>query len=124
MDPRITEWLMWAAQTPEAQRPGSMKPMLFMMGGIFMLAYFMLIRPQKQEQRRRKEMVDTLGKGDSVVTSGGIHGTIESVDKEKGVVTVNVAPKINMKFNRAAVSTVIKKKGKPKEETEKSDQKR
>ena len=83
-----------------------------MIVSIGMLAYFLLIRPQKQEQRKRDQMLNQLGKGDEIITAGGIHGTVESVDAAKGTVTVIVAPKISIKFSRTAITTVVKKKGK------------
>jgi preprotein translocase subunit YajC len=126
VEPNILQILTWAAQQETEGAPGkpSGSPMLFMFVALFFLAYFLLIRPQKQERQRRQQMVDSLAKGDSVITAGGIHGTVESVDKEKGIVTLNVAPKINMKFNRTAVSSIVKKKGKPQEDAEQPGRKR
>lgn len=54
-----------------------------------LLFYFLLIRPQQREQKQRREMQNSLSKGDRVVTAGGIHGSIAGV--EEHVVTLEVA---------------------------------
>ncbi len=58
---------------------------LFPLVAIFVIFYFMLIRPQKQKENELKKMIANLAKNDEVVTSGGIHGTVVNV-KEKTVV--------------------------------------
>ncbi len=111
----LWKYVSWMAQVPEepATSPGpglmDLVPIFFI---IFLLYYFIIALPQKKEQRKRASKVDELAKGDSVVTIGGIHGKIESVDKENGTVMVNVAPKVAMKFNQASLSQIESKKGK------------
>lgn len=70
------------------------------------LFYFLLLRPQQQQQKRRREMLSALGKGDRVVTIGGIHGTITDIDEK--VVTLRVAEKVEIKVNRGAIGSVVK----------------
>jgi preprotein translocase subunit YajC len=69
--------------------------------------YFLFYRPQKKEQQKRKNMLDNLKKGDRVVTIGGIHGTISAFSDD--VVTVKVAEKVELEFNRSAIGTVKNK---------------
>ena len=83
---------------------------LFMIGMLIIVFYFIILRPQKAEQRKREQLLNSVAKGDQVMTSGGIYGTVESVDTTKGTVNVVVAPKVTMKFSKAAVSTIIRKK--------------
>ena len=124
MNEMMTSILGWAAQTPAASQSapqgpaGGLPPMVFMITAIIILFYFMILRPQKKEQRKREELLGSVAKGDGVITVGGIHGTVESVDAAKGVVTVNVAPKISLRFSKSAISTVIKKSGAKKEGAE------
>lgn len=61
-----------------------------LMGGIF---YFMLYRPQKQEQQKRQRMLDSLKKGDKVVTIGGMFGVITAISE-----------KVEVDFARSAIS--------------------
>lgn len=97
-----------AGQNPAAASP--LGSPLFMIGALIIIFYFIILRPQKAEQRKREEMLNSVAKGDQVMTSGGIYGTVESVDATKGVINVIVAPKVSMKFSKAAVTTIIKKK--------------
>lgn len=108
---RVAAWLAQTEGTTEAPPAPNLGSMLPLIAIIFVVFYFLILRPQKKEQNKRQEMVDSLGKGDVVVTIGGIHGTVESVDTEKGVVTLSVAPKMNMKFNKSAIGTIERKKG-------------
>ncbi|MBR1495557.1 MAG: preprotein translocase subunit YajC [Acidaminococcaceae bacterium] len=64
--------------------------------------YFMLWRPQKQEQKRRRALLDSLKRGDKIVTIGGIYGTLTKVGPQK--VTVKVADGVEMEFAKTAVS--------------------
>lgn len=77
---------------------------LVIMFGIF---YFLLIRPQQKKAKEHKALLDALKKGDQVVTAGGMHGKITSVDDN--VVTIEVANNVNIKFNKGHVAAVIDK---------------
>lgn len=68
-----------------------------LMGGIF---YFMLYRPQKQEQQKRQRMLDSLKKGDKVVTIGGMFGVITAISEKK--VTLKLAEDVEVDFARSA----------------------
>jgi preprotein translocase subunit YajC len=65
--------------------------------------YFMLYRPQKKEQKKRAEMLNSLKKGDKVVTIGGMYGVITAINDK--TVTLKVADKVELDFLRSAVST-------------------
>ncbi len=67
---------------------------------IFVIFYFFLIRPQQKKVKEHKAMVDTLKRGDKVVTSGGIVGTVERVvDNEK--VEVKISENVNVEIIRS-----------------------
>jgi len=53
-----------------------------MMGAIFMIFYMLVIRPQQKQQREREAFLKTAAKGDDVVTQGGIHGKVVSVEED------------------------------------------
>jgi len=72
---------------------------------LFVVFYFLLIRPQQKQQKARKEMIINLKKGDRVVTIGGIHGVIKEIDEN--VMALRVADNLNLKFSRAAVDRVV-----------------
>ncbi|WP_017813434.1 MULTISPECIES: preprotein translocase subunit YajC [Paenibacillus] len=69
---------------------------------MFVVFYFLLIRPQQKKQKQRNMMLNTLGKGDKVVTIGGLHGTITEITDDIVVLRVNDVTKLT--FDRSAIS--------------------
>ena len=82
---------------------GSMLPLLLM----FVVLYFVMIRPQMKRQKEHRQMVDKLAKGDEVVTSGGIAGRIDDVGES--FLTVEIADGTKVKLQKGAVSAVLPK---------------
>jgi preprotein translocase subunit YajC len=93
-----------------AQGGGDMRPLLFMLLAIGAIFYFIVLRPQRNEQKKRDEMLNAVAKGDHVVTIGGIHGTVEAIDVTKNVVSISVAPKTTIRVNRSALASVSSRK--------------
>lgn len=77
---------------------------LIMMIGFIALFYFMLIRPQKQQQKKRQEMLDSLRVGDKVLTVGGIYGTIKEV-RDKSI-RVKIANDVVIRMSRTGVQSL------------------
>lgn len=75
--------------------------------GLFVLFYFIAIRPQRKRQKEHASMVAALAKGDEVVTSSGILGKINSLDDNYVVLTV--ADKVDLKFQRVHIHAVLPK---------------
>lgn len=73
---------------------------------IFVVFYFLLIRPQQKRQRERTAMLSAVQKGDKVVTIGGMHGTVYALDDNTITLLVNEDTKLT--FERSAVNTVKK----------------
>src|SRR3954453_5686514 len=67
---------------------------------LFGVMYFMMIRPQQKRRREAQAMQSALGPGDDIVTIGGLHGSVVSVDDD--VVTVEIAPGVQARFARPA----------------------
>ena len=76
--------------------------MLVPMGLIFVVFYFMLIRPQQKKERERQDWLKSLKKGDEVVTSGGVIGKISGLQDQ--VVVLEVQEKVRMKFLRSHIT--------------------
>lgn len=76
-----------------------LSPILLMI----VIFYFLLIRPQQKRQRQVQEMQSALQKGDAVVTIGGLHGVIDSIDEDTIVITCNNS---KLTFDRGAVREV------------------
>ena len=72
---------------------------MFLMGGIF---YFMLWKPQKKQQEERQKLLNSLKKGDKIITIGGIYGTITDISER--TVKVEVAEGVEVTMVRSAVS--------------------
>lgn len=77
---------------------------------IFVVFYFLLIRPQKQKEKEHKKMLESLDKNDEIITSGGIHGTIVNVKETTFMVRID--ENVRMEIDKAAVITVVKKQDK------------
>lgn len=97
-----------AQAQPAGQPPpgGELFQILFLVG-LFVLFYFIAIRPQRKRQKEHAQMVSALNKGDEVVTTSGILGRITSLDENYMV--LNVADKVDMKFQRVHVHAVLPK---------------
>lgn len=74
---------------------------------IFIVFYFLLIRPQVKRAKEHKKMVEALEKGDEVVTGGGLLGKIVAV--EDGFVTVEIAHGVEVKVQKNAVASLVPK---------------
>ncbi len=74
---------------------------------IFIIFYFLLIRPQTKRAKEHKVMLDALAKGDEVVTGGGIAGKITQMDEN--FLTVEIADGVAVKVQRQSVSSVLPK---------------
>lgn len=75
---------------------------------IFVVFYFLLIRPQQKKVKQHKAMVDALRRGDRVITSGGLIGTVSKVIDE-GEVEVTVAPEVKVRIIRSMIQDVRSK---------------
>jgi preprotein translocase subunit YajC len=78
---------------------------------LVLIFYFLIIRPQRQQQKKAKEMLNSLKKNDEVVTSCGIHGTVAIV-KDKTVV-VRVDEGCRIEFDREAITSIVSGEVKP-----------
>ncbi|MBT3355659.1 MAG: preprotein translocase subunit YajC [Candidatus Scalindua sp.] len=73
---------------------------------MFAVMYFLIIRPQKQKEKKRKEMISNVRKQDKVVTAGGVHGVVVSVKENEVVVRVDDAKDVKIKIDKSALTSV------------------
>lgn len=99
-------WDIAYAQT--APGPGGASPLIsfFPLILVFVIFYFLLIRPQQKKAKEHREMLDKLKKNDEVMTSGGIYGKVVSL--ADNVITVEVAPNVRIRVNRPQISALVK----------------
>ncbi|MDV3237696.1 MAG: preprotein translocase subunit YajC [Gammaproteobacteria bacterium] len=94
----------WAAEAPQAADPiMSFLPLIL----IFVVFYFLLIRPQQKRAKEHKAMVDALKKGDWVVTNGGLLGRV--ADLGENFVKLEVSDGVEVKVQRPAVAALMPK---------------
>jgi len=72
---------------------------------IFLVFYFLVIAPASKQRKKTAEMLSALKKGDRVLTSGGIYGTIQGVEPD--VVYLRIAENVKIKVARSAVSSIV-----------------
>lgn len=85
-----------------------------MMVLIFVLFYFMLIRPQRRQQKEHQLKLAALRTGDEVVAAGGIHGLVTNVNDR--IVTLKIADNVKIRVEKASVLTILKKSDEPEPE--------
>ncbi len=92
-------------QSPSSAPGGgllSLAPMIF----IFVIFYFILIAPMRKKQKKTREMLAQLKKGDEVIAGGGIFGRISAMDEERGFVVLEIAPNVKVKVLRSAIAAL------------------
>ena len=72
------------------------------MTAVVLIFYFLLIRPQRKEQKRQKQMIAAIGKGDEIVTSGGIIGTVIRAEEDRLIIKTGGETKVTIERSRVA----------------------
>ncbi len=102
-------YLLAMAPPPNGAHPGQQSAgsglmgMLLLLTPLFIVWYFFLIRPQKKREKEKKAMIDSLKKGDKILTIGGIIGKVEQVKEDR--VIIKVADKTNIEILKTAISS-------------------
>lgn len=78
---------------------------IWMMAIIVMIFWFLVISPQRKEMKEKDKMRENVKKGDNIVTAGGAHGQVVAVEKDS--ITVRIAEKVHVVFERSAISRVL-----------------
>ncbi|GAB2477743.1 MAG: preprotein translocase subunit YajC [Cytophagales bacterium] len=81
---------------------------VFLFGSIILIMYFFMIRPQQKKQKETKKFIEEIKKGDEVVTIGGIHGKVSSVEGD--VVYIELDRGLKVKVEKSAISLDFSKK--------------
>jgi preprotein translocase subunit YajC len=74
---------------------------------IFLVFYFMLIRPQMKKQKEHLSLLDSLKKGEKVIAGGGIVGVVSKIEDEQGIITMEIAPDIKIKVLKSSISVIM-----------------
>lgn len=95
-----------AEAAPAAQQPDVMSQLIFFIG-IFVIFYFLLIRPQQKRAKEHRNLVAGLSKGDEVVTNGGLVGRVTEVGDE--YINLELADNLEVKLQKQSVVNVLPK---------------
>ena len=94
------------AQVPGSGGDGGMMNILFIVL-MFVIIYFLMIRPQMKRAKEHRTMLDALQKGDEVITAGGVLGRVSKMGE--AYITIEIAPNTEVSVQKAAVQTVLPK---------------
>ena len=72
---------------------------------IIVVFYFLILRPQQKRQKARAKLLEGVKKGDKIITSGGMHGTVEGIESDS--LLVKIADNVKVKMDKTAVGTII-----------------
>jgi preprotein translocase subunit YajC len=95
--------MAWAQGGVGASPPAlvSFLPLLL----VFVVFYFLLIRPQQQKTKEHGALLENLKRNDDVITSGGLYGKVMALEPE--IVTLEIAPNVKVRVSRAQITTVL-----------------
>lgn len=96
--------LLLAAQSPANMGSTGFWIQILPFVVIFGVFYLLIIMPQRKQQKQRQLMLNSIKKGDKVITAGGLHGEVVELDDED--VRLRVADKVELKFSRSAITKV------------------
>jgi preprotein translocase subunit YajC len=94
-----------AAQSPGGGGAGSAVTQILFFAAIFAIFYFLLIRPQQRQKREKQQMLSAVKRGDRVVTTGGLHGTIVGLNEH--TVVLKIADQVRVEVDRGAIGRVV-----------------
>ena len=77
---------------------------------IIVIMYFLMIRPQAKKQKEHKAMIESLAKGDKIMTSGGLIGTIAGIRDKENILLVKISDGVKIELSRSSIAQVINKK--------------
>ena len=95
------------AQAAGPASPGSAFSPLIMMGVVFLIRWFFMIRPQMKRAKEHRSLIDSLATGDEVLTNGGILGRIAAI--EDSLVSLEIARGVEVRVQKQAISAVMPK---------------
>jgi preprotein translocase subunit YajC len=82
---------------------------------MFAVMYFLIIRPQKQKEKKRQQMITNVRKQDRIVTAGGVHGVVVSVKENEVIVRIDDAKDVKIKVDKSALTSVSAPRGEQEE---------
>jgi len=103
--------LAQSSQTPGGGGLAQFLPFIL----IFLIIYFLMIRPQTKRQKEKRQMLENLKKGDHVVTSGGIYGKITRIIEKDSILVLSIDKNVSIHVSKSAIANLVPKSSKDKE---------
>lgn len=97
--------LAYAQQVVGDGAPSPLIPTLFLFLPLFLVMYFLILRPQQQKVKAQRQMIENLKRNDEVMTSGGIYGRV--IELGEKAVTLEVAPNVRVRVDRQHIESVV-----------------
>ena len=104
--------IAYAMASPQSGGGGGFSqtmPTLVMFGAMFAIFYFLMIRPQQKQKQQRERMLSAIKRGDRVVTTSGMYGTVTGLTDQ--TVVLRVADQVKLEFERGAIGRVLEGQG-------------
>ena len=101
--------LAYAAASAPGGGSQSVLPTVVMVASMLAIFYFLLLRPQQKQKQERERMLTSIKKGDRVVTSSGLHGTVTGLSEH--TVVLRVADQVKLEFDRSAIGRTVEAQG-------------
>ncbi|MEP6939039.1 MAG: preprotein translocase subunit YajC [Rudaea sp.] len=95
------------AQTAGAAQAPGLLPNVLLFGGLMVAMYFFMLRPQMKRAKEQRTMIEALGKGDEVISNGGIAGRITDIGET--FITLEISSGVSVKLQKGAISMVLPK---------------
>ncbi|MCW5589849.1 MAG: preprotein translocase subunit YajC [Legionellales bacterium] len=90
-----------------SQQHASFLPMLIMLGGLFLLMYFVAWGPQRKKMQQHRNLIENLSKGDEVVTTGGVMGKITKINDT--TIALQIADNVEIRLQKQCIHAVLPK---------------
>jgi preprotein translocase subunit YajC len=104
----MNDFIMLTGEAAEANTGGGLLLLVIQIGILGLLLYFMMIRPQKKQQKQMQAMLSTLEKGDSVVTTSGFYGVVIDVMDEVVIVEFGNNKNCRIPMKKSAITDIEK----------------
>lgn len=98
-------WQILMSGSPDGGGGGIVTLVWF--GLIFVIMYLLLIRPQRKKQKEHDQLLQNLKKGDKVVTSGGMFGTIFAIDEERSRIVLKISNDTKLEFLKSSIAAKV-----------------
>jgi preprotein translocase subunit YajC len=98
-----------ASSAPGAGGSNAILTQLLFFAAIFAIFYFLLIRPQQKQRRDRETMLTSIKRGDKVVTTSGLHGTVTGLNEH--TIILRVTDQVKLEFDKAAIGRIVEGTG-------------